>query len=147
MNALQYDLINQYHIENYERRRYYTDQYYTENNERKRQALKCERLRCYMLCWMEVVLINYITVLLCLYCHEASKKKGPHFELTQLQTWISTVLLRNVQGPYAATGLFLTIMLQTANTEHFFQWALRLLFGNNLDIAGITIPHYDLLEP
>ena len=38
-------------------------------------------------------------------------------------------------------------MLQTANTEHLFQWALRLLFGNNLDIAGITIPHYDLLEP
>lgn len=89
---------------------------------------------------------NYITVLFCLYCHEASKRKGPHFELTQLQTWISTVLLQNVQGPYAAPSLFPIVMLQTANTEHLFEWALRFLFGNNQDIAGITIPHYDLLE-
>ena len=90
---------------------------------------------------------NYITVLLCLYCHEASKRKGPHFGLTQLQTWISTVLSRNVQGPYAAPSLFLTVMLQIANTEHLFERVLRLLFGNNQDIAGITIPRYDLLEP
>lgn len=65
------------------------NQYYTENHERKRQAwavswnMKGKSVLYVMLDGNSI--INYITVLLCLHCHEASKRKG-----CRASSWINT---------------------------------------------------------